>query len=403
MFDLGLTLTLHRPSAANWRRCPRTLPHPFDSSRNQAAVSGRTAVDCDAVGKSRHDPLSACRNREGCDVYIHPYAGTETPATSCRPGCMPSRRGVVGDACNGHEPCVVLQTSPGHWQAWVHISSMPLEPAVATALGRHLARTLWWRPRQYRLASSGQTRRVHQSKTPAAPAQRLCALGENRARQPLAWRVRRAPFAGSLASGPHSRVQARISGNPVADGDGNSATPASLSAVEARQIYQAWMRRWQIARRFPQPDWSIVDLWVARALLAQGRSPARVASHSAAGQSAISSWPRDPTTTCAAPWRALFRFSRPRGRPVCRSCLRLHRRPPPTAIVRTPPAAGSPAPSAAASGYRPSPGIARCNSAPRPGRDIPVDSTSSYFRVFMKDSQVALSYGFPLRLMLIRI
>jgi len=30
------------------------------------------------------------------------------------------------------------------------------------------------------------------------------------------------------------------------------------------------VHRWQIAERFAPPDWSIVDLWIARALLAQG-------------------------------------------------------------------------------------------------------------------------------------
>src|SRR5260370_18794137 len=41
---------------------------------------------------------------------------------------------------NGHAPCVVLQTSPGHLQGWIRISTSPLEPAVATAAGKHLAR-----------------------------------------------------------------------------------------------------------------------------------------------------------------------------------------------------------------------------------------------------------------------
>jgi hypothetical protein len=38
--------------------------------------------------------------------------------------------------------------------------------------------------------------------------------------------------------------------------------------------------RWQAAARFPQPDWSILDLWVARALLAQGkpRGPPQLAN-----------------------------------------------------------------------------------------------------------------------------
>jgi hypothetical protein len=46
--------------------------------------------------------------------------------------------------------------------------------------------------------------------------------------------------------------------------------PAHLSSAQAAEIYQIWMRRWRIAQRFPQPDWSIVDLWIARALLAEG-------------------------------------------------------------------------------------------------------------------------------------
>ena len=49
-----------------------------------------------------------------------------------------------------------------------------------------------------------------------------------------------------------------------------------VPAAQAQQIYQTWMRRWQIAPRFQPPDWSIVDLWVARALLAQGFSALRV-------------------------------------------------------------------------------------------------------------------------------
>jgi hypothetical protein len=36
------------------------------------------------------------------------------------------------------------------------------------------------------------------------------------------------------------------------------------------------MRRCHITERFPQPDWSIVDLWVARQLLSQGMLPAQV-------------------------------------------------------------------------------------------------------------------------------
>src|ERR1043166_932344 len=36
------------------------------------------------------------------------------------------------------------------------------------------------------------------------------------------------------------------------------------------------MQRWHIRERFPQPDWSIVDLWVARRLLLQGHPAVQV-------------------------------------------------------------------------------------------------------------------------------
>jgi hypothetical protein len=60
---------------------------------------------------------------------------------------------------------------------------------------------------------------------------------------------------------------------------GSGSQPGAAAAITAAQaiaIYQTWMRRWQIAQRFAPPDWSIVDLWVARALLAQGWAPDQV-------------------------------------------------------------------------------------------------------------------------------
>src|SRR5215472_13003378 len=80
------------------------------------------------------------RNREGCDVYIQPYADNQNAGyilvdlDSSVPNVLDRMRS------NGHDPCVVLQTSPGHLQAWVHVSNSPLEPYLATAIARQLAR-----------------------------------------------------------------------------------------------------------------------------------------------------------------------------------------------------------------------------------------------------------------------
>src|SRR5438132_4975562 len=89
-------------------------------------------------------PLSAfcvCANREGCDVYVLPYAGDQNAGyilvdlDSIQPAVIATMR------AHGHDPCVVLQTSPGHQQAWIRLSTAPLEPPVATAAGKMLAAT----------------------------------------------------------------------------------------------------------------------------------------------------------------------------------------------------------------------------------------------------------------------
>ena len=46
--------------------------------------------------------------------------------------------------------------------------------------------------------------------------------------------------------------------------------------AEATEIYRSCIQRWHILERFPQPDWSIVDLWVARHLLWQGTPATQV-------------------------------------------------------------------------------------------------------------------------------
>ena len=79
------------------------------------------------------------RNWEGCDVYVHPYAGNQSAGYILVDLDRAGPTAVNRMRANGHDPCVVVQTSPGHLQAWIRLSSSPLEPTVATAAGRHLA------------------------------------------------------------------------------------------------------------------------------------------------------------------------------------------------------------------------------------------------------------------------
>ena len=69
------------------------------------------------------------RNREGFDIYLSPFAIDRNAGYILVDLDRADPRVVHTMRTHGHEPCVVLQTSPGNLQAWVHVSATPLEPA----------------------------------------------------------------------------------------------------------------------------------------------------------------------------------------------------------------------------------------------------------------------------------
>src|SRR5207249_8570166 len=79
------------------------------------------------------------RNREGCDVYLQPYAHGQNPGyilvdlDRATPNVIDSMR------ANGHLPCLVVETSPGNLQAWVRVSTVPVTPPIASRIGKQLA------------------------------------------------------------------------------------------------------------------------------------------------------------------------------------------------------------------------------------------------------------------------
>jgi len=110
---------------------------------------------------------------------------------TCQPHAFPSHAGyilvdldqaepaVLETMCaHGHQPCVVLETSPGHLQAGVHVSTQSLPPAVASAIGRELARLSHGHPASTDWRQVGPAGRMQQSKTTPASAQRIGSLGE---------------------------------------------------------------------------------------------------------------------------------------------------------------------------------------------------------------------------------
>ena len=219
------------------------------------------------------------RNREGCDVYIWPYAEDQNAGYILVDLDRTAPNVLETMWANGHEPCVVLQTSPGHLQVWIHVSTLPLQPAVATAIGKHLARLYGgdsastdWR-HVGRLAGFTNQKPQRRTVSGHAPWVKIMHAHPGLARNADAL-LQSALHTPALASQgfddanserPLGLAARRL---PVA--------PPGIEAAEAVQIYQNWTRRWRIAERFTQPDWSIVDLWIARKLVSQGMLTERV-------------------------------------------------------------------------------------------------------------------------------
>ena len=276
MFDCGFIITLQAI-----RRQLVAMPHEIYLIRlihhtTRRSFPGERLWTASQLGHAATVRFLRMRNREGCDIYIQPYAAQDRNAgyilvdLDCtNPAVMESMR------ANGHDPCVVLQTSPGHLQAWIHLRTSPLEPSVATAAGKQLARAYGgdlastdWR-HLGRLA--GFTNQKPERRTPggyapwvkivhAHPGLALSADG-------LLQSAIQLPAPALLLT------QGTIPGKPSpCAGRMQNALPPSIVTAEATQIYQGWMQRWRIAERFPQPDWSIVDFWIARQLLSQGTS-----------------------------------------------------------------------------------------------------------------------------------
>ena len=208
------------------------------------------------------------RNREGFDVYLHPddwdqNAGYILLDLDRADGGVLHRMRE-----NGHDPCVVLETSPGHLQAWIHVTASPLEPCIATAMARQLAREYHGDPASADWRHMGRLAGFTNQK-PERRTYRLRSLGQDRTRSCRLWRpARNAAGVGHERCGDLLRAC-------VGPADPDSTT-APIDAAQANHIYQQLLRQWRIAQRFARPDWSIVDLWVARHLLGWGLPPDQV-------------------------------------------------------------------------------------------------------------------------------
>src|ERR1700676_4354761 len=87
--------------------------------------------------------FSARSHPRGFGLFPLPYANRGNAGYTLLDLDRADSQSIATMRADGLEPCLVLQTSPGHLQAWVHVSATTLEPAAATQIGRQLARTYW--------------------------------------------------------------------------------------------------------------------------------------------------------------------------------------------------------------------------------------------------------------------
>ena len=139
MFDRGLHFTLQAI-----RRQVAAMPHELYlirliHSQTKRAFPGERLWTGSQLVHPATVRFLRVRNREGCDVYIHPYTQERNSGYVLVDLDHPGPDVLDTMRTNGHEPCVILQTSPGNLQAWVQVSATPIEPRVGSSAGKQLA------------------------------------------------------------------------------------------------------------------------------------------------------------------------------------------------------------------------------------------------------------------------
>jgi RepB DNA-primase from phage plasmid len=271
--DRGFFLTWHAV-----RRQLAAMPNDFYFVRmihwlTRKPCPGERIWDAGHLARGSVVRFLRARNLQGHDIYLLPYAEQRNAGyilldlDHATPAILSLMRS------NGHEPCVMLQTSPGHLQAWIRVSTTPLEAAVATSVSKQLAHTYGgdlastdWR-HLGRLA--GFTNQKPARCTPSGSAPWVKVVEAHpilaSAAQDLLGSAMQSLVQQSMAA-PRQRMDPGL----------HVGEEGTMTAQGAARIYRTWMKRWRIPERFSQIDWSIVDLWLARKLLAMRISPTQV-------------------------------------------------------------------------------------------------------------------------------
>ena len=238
--------------------------------RSRQAFPGERLWTAEQLATAATIRFLRVRNREGCDVYVQPYADDQNAGyilvdlDHARPTTIATMR------AHGHDPCVVLQTSPAHRQAWIRLSISPLEPALASAAGKLLAAAYGGDPASTDWRHLGRLAGFTNQK----PARRTS--GGYPWVKVVSVQAVLAPQAEALLQSARALASPPPTLTCHTAATFHDSVPATIAASVATELYQACMERWHIRQRFPQPDWSVVDCWVARHLLRRRWAPAQV-------------------------------------------------------------------------------------------------------------------------------
>jgi RepB DNA-primase from phage plasmid len=239
--------------------------------RTRQAFPGERLWAADQLATAATIRFLRVRNREGCDVYVQPYAGDRNAGYILLDLDHAPPTTITAMRAHGHDPCVVLQTSPAHLQAWIRLSTSPLEPSVASVAGKLLAATYGGDPASTDWRHLGRLAGFTNQK----PARRT-----SRGYAPWVKVVSGQAVLAPQAEALLQSARALASPSPAltfhTTAMFHDSVLATIAASVATELYQACMERWHIRQRFPQPDWSVVDCWVARHLLRQRWAPAQV-------------------------------------------------------------------------------------------------------------------------------
>jgi hypothetical protein len=245
---------------------------------SRQALPGQRLWPASQLRKEATVRFLRAQNRAGYDVYFRPFIPGGRNAgyilvdlDSVQPAVLDRM------ASEGHQPCLVTQTSPGHLQAWVQVNLEPLALPVATAIARHLA-VLYQADRASadgahvgRLAGFTNQKPHRRLPSGLAPFVKVLQDASVLASQGSSL-VETATRL--LQSPPRALRQPKVivSHTSMDDSSPRDSVSHFWAVGRATAEYQKHLRSLRIPQRFTDIDWSIADFWIAKVLISQGAS-----------------------------------------------------------------------------------------------------------------------------------